>query len=248
MPVAVRRSSRSVPAKPVAKPATEPKAPAKPKSQPTKKRAASPARAESPAPKRSRTTAADNKKNEQPPPTKKPASKQPTKAAAKPATKPVTKPATVRKPVTKPSPAPEKRAAAPVPQQKPYFNPLPVAPPKQRPGLTLWAWGAGNFGQFGMGPDVLGELDKPRKNPWVEQKIQSGEFGEEGAGLETIAAGGMHTIFVDEKGTVSRGLAVHFYYAQQPLHCRFGHAGSMMMLHSVGSLRTFPTPRILALS
>ncbi|KAF4575118.1 hypothetical protein EYR36_006474 [Pleurotus pulmonarius] len=206
MPVAVRRSSRSVPAKPVPKPATEPKAPAKPKSQPTKKRAASPTRAESPAPKRSRTAVVDNKKTEQPPPTKKPASKQPTKApakpAAKPVTKPATKPATVKKPVTKPSPAPEKRVAAPIPQQKPYFNPLPVAPPKQRPGLTLWAWGAGNFGQFGMGPDVLGELDKPRKNPWVEQKIQSGEFGEEGAGLETIAAGGMHTIFVDEKGTV----------------------------------------------
>jgi regulator of chromosome condensation len=90
-----------------------------------------------------------------------------------------------------------------VPQQKPYFNALPTPPPKVRPGLQLFAWGAGNFGQFGMGPDVLGELDKPRKNLWVEQRMQDGTFGEIGAGLEFITGGGLHTLFIDEKGTVS---------------------------------------------
>jgi regulator of chromosome condensation len=54
-----------------------------------------------------------------------------------------------------------------------------------------------------MGPDILGELDKPKKNMWVEQQIQAGAFGGDGAGLEAIAGGGMHSIFVDEKGTVS---------------------------------------------
>ena len=54
-----------------------------------------------------------------------------------------------------------------------------------------------------MGPDVLGELDKPRKNVWVEQQMEEGTFGEVGAGLESVAGGGLHTLFIDEKGTVS---------------------------------------------
>jgi len=66
----------------------------------------------------------------------------------------------------------------------------------------MFSWGAGNFGQFGMGPDVLGELTKPRRNPWVEEQTEKGTFGGEGAGIESIAAGGLHTLFVDEKGTV----------------------------------------------
>ncbi|KAJ3531511.1 hypothetical protein NM688_g7565 [Phlebia brevispora] len=53
-----------------------------------------------------------------------------------------------------------------------------------------------------MGEDALGELEKPTRNKLVEQKMQDGEFGEEGAGLEAVAAGGLFTLFVDEKGTV----------------------------------------------
>jgi regulator of chromosome condensation len=53
-----------------------------------------------------------------------------------------------------------------------------------------------------MGPDVLGELVKPRKNAWIERKIEEGVFGGEGAGIECVAAGGLHTLFIDEKGTV----------------------------------------------
>ncbi|KAL4076176.1 regulator of chromosome condensation 1/beta-lactamase-inhibitor protein II [Scleroderma citrinum] len=94
-------------------------------------------------------------------------------------------------------------AVAEEPQQlKPYFNPLPTPPEHRRPPNQLFVWGAGNFGQFGMGPDFLGEYSSPKRNPWVDQMINEGTFGSEGAGLETIAAGGMHTLFIDEKGTI----------------------------------------------
>lgn len=53
-----------------------------------------------------------------------------------------------------------------------------------------------------MGPDVLNELTKPKRNQWVEEQMEKATFGEEGAGLESIAAGGLHTLFTDEKGTV----------------------------------------------
>lgn len=83
-----------------------------------------------------------------------------------------------------------------------------MPPAHGRPGLQLFAWGAGNFGQFGMGPDILGELDKPKKSVWVEQQIQAGTFGSDGAGLESIVGGGLHTLFIDEKGTVSNGYII----------------------------------------
>jgi regulator of chromosome condensation len=55
-----------------------------------------------------------------------------------------------------------------------------------------------------MGSDFLADYDKPKKNAWVGEHVEEGTFGlEEGAGLEAIAAGGMHTLLVDEKGTVS---------------------------------------------
>lgn len=66
----------------------------------------------------------------------------------------------------------------------------------------MFVWGAGNFGQFGMGPDLLDEYSKPKKNAWVEKKIEEGAFGESNAGIAAIAAGGLHTLFVDGNGTV----------------------------------------------
>ena len=85
------------------------------------------------------------------------------------------------------------------------MNELPTAPvPPPRPANQIFFWGAGNFGQFGMGPDLLDEFDKPKKHTWVEKKMEEGVFGAEtGAGLEAVAAGGLHTLFLDEKGTVS---------------------------------------------
>jgi regulator of chromosome condensation len=86
----------------------------------------------------------------------------------------------------------------------PYFNPLPTLPPKTRPALTLFVWGAGNFGQFGMGPNHLDEFDKPKKNIWVEGKIAENAFGDDNASFETAVAGGLHSLFIDEKGSVSK--------------------------------------------
>lgn len=80
-----------------------------------------------------------------------------------------------------------------------------------------------------MGPDILGELDKPKKSIWVEQKIQEGAFGSEGAGLESIVAGGLHSLFIDERGTVSifgHSLAQLFLNRN-----RYGRVVLMMMLH-----------------
>jgi len=54
-----------------------------------------------------------------------------------------------------------------------------------------------------MGESQLGELHKPARNKWVEQGMAEGRFGPaEGAGLESIAAGGLYSLFVDENGTV----------------------------------------------
>ena len=93
------------------------------------------------------------------------------------------------------------------------INELPKAPtPPPRPANQIFFWGAGNFGQFGMGPDLLDEFDKPKKHTWIEKKIDEGVFGAEaGAGLEAVAAGGLHTLFLDEKGTVS----VTAYFAER---------------------------------
>ncbi|KAI0346831.1 RCC1/BLIP-II [Trametopsis cervina] len=82
------------------------------------------------------------------------------------------------------------------------FNQIPSPPEHLRPAPVLFAWGAGNFGQFGMGDEHLGEFEKPTRNKLVEQKMQEGVFGDEGAGLEAVAAGGMYSLFIDEQGTV----------------------------------------------
>lgn len=112
------------------------------------------------------------------------------------------------------SPPPKKRARKSVEPTKPgreatpflppnAANALPTEPPHTRPAPQLFVWGAGNFGQFGMGAQHLGEFEKPKKNTWVDMGIEEGKFGGEGAGIEAVAAGGLHTMFIDEKGHVS---------------------------------------------
>jgi regulator of chromosome condensation len=59
-----------------------------------------------------------------------------------------------------------------------------------------------------MGPDVLAEISKPRRHVWIEKKIEEGIFGEPGAGIESVAAGGLHTVFIDEKGTVCQSFVL----------------------------------------
>jgi regulator of chromosome condensation len=203
-----RRSTRAASAQPVAKPPPKPASRAKPKSEvkgingTSNKRSASPERTTPPPPaKRAR---ADAKKSENEPPAPVPARasrKPPSKTAtAKKASEPAARKTRKLSPVREVEPASEPK---PEPKQlKPYFNPLPTPPEKRRPALLPFVWGAGNFGQFGLGPDVLQELPKPKRHTWAEKKTEDGTFGEEGAGIEFVAAGGLHTVFVDEKGAV----------------------------------------------
>ncbi|CDO76928.1 hypothetical protein BN946_scf185006.g10 [Trametes cinnabarina] len=56
-----------------------------------------------------------------------------------------------------------------------------------------------------MGVDVLlttTTVDKPRRNHYVEKLVEQGAFGEPGAGLESVAAGGLHSVLIDETGTI----------------------------------------------
>ncbi|KAJ7752757.1 regulator of chromosome condensation 1/beta-lactamase-inhibitor protein II [Mycena maculata] len=170
----LRRSSRA----PVSKAAPAPKAA-------PLKAATKPASKAKPVAKATKKRAASEERSPSPPP------KRTKKQAAE-----NIDPAVLARPLKK------KKEPIVVPQSKPYFNPLPAPPEKKRPGLQVFAWGAGNFGQFGMGPDVLGELDKPKKHVWVEEQMEEGTFGEDNAGIETVAAGGMHSLFVDENGTI----------------------------------------------
>jgi len=98
---------------------------------------------------------------------------------------------------------------APIQEQKAYFNPLPTPADHPRPHANqLFCWGVGNFGQLGLGTDHLGEFRVPKRNLWFEKMMGEGVFGGSGAGLEAIAAGGLHTLFLDEKGTVG-SISVH---------------------------------------
>lgn len=136
---------------------------------------------------------------------KRPASEEPEKPRSKRAKNGVAEPAT--KPVKK---APAKKATTPKPTAprirvpKVAINTLPELNAHVVEGNPnqMFVWGAGNFGQFGMGPDLLDEYSKPKKNAWVEKKIEEGAFGESNAGIAAIAAGGLHTLFVDGNGTV----------------------------------------------
>jgi regulator of chromosome condensation len=233
-----RRSSRAASAKPPSGAKTkEQPAPRSRNQASSNKRAHSPERAASPPLKRSRTepSKSENVPPAAPPPSRKSRSKSVT-----------TKPQSQTKKLPKKlSPVPEARPAPP-PQLKPYFNPLPVPPQKQRPGAVLFAWGAGNFGQFGMGPDILHELSKPKRNVWVEEKIEDGAFGEDGAGLESIAAGGLHSVLVDEKGTV--GTFTLLVFSTSLILCRSGHAVLTTMLPLVVLHKMFPILIIPGLS
>jgi len=146
------------------------------------KRAASPEPPPQPPVKRSRSRAAPSDTEDKKLPSK--------KTPATTAVKKVTRQPTVN-------------GLTPIQEQKAYFNPLPTPADHPRPANQLFCWGAGNFGQFGWGADYLGEFPTPRRNLLFEKKMEEGIFGGEGAGLEAIAAGGLHTLFIDEKGTVS---------------------------------------------
>lgn len=146
-----------------------------------------------------------------------PAAKRVLRAAPSNVEKPPSKPAMNGKAPAKPKPtATEKpkaekakvekakveKAKAPARARKvaQSINALPQLQQHYRPALHLFTWGSGEMSQLGM--DYNLEINKPRKNAFVTNHIEEGTFGGDDAGLESIAAGGLHTLFVDEKGTV----------------------------------------------
>jgi len=200
-----RRSSRASSAQPVSKPpSTAPTSVEEPPvngingihPEVSNKRSPSLERPEPPPPKRLRS---DSKKSENLPPTTG-TRKPPSRTAKKGPEVVVARKSRKLSPVREAEPAqvskPEHK------QLKPYFNQVPTPPQPQRPGLLPFVWGTGNFGQFGLGPEIFSEISKPKRHSWMEKKMDEGVFGEPGAGIESVAAGGLHTVFIDEKGTV----------------------------------------------
>ncbi|KAH9903324.1 RCC1/BLIP-II [Cubamyces lactineus] len=55
-----------------------------------------------------------------------------------------------------------------------------------------------------MGEDgaLYSELPRPTRNQLIEKLIAEGQFGETGAGLETIAAGAFHSLAISEDGAI----------------------------------------------
>jgi regulator of chromosome condensation len=101
-------------------------------------------------------------------------------------------------------------------ETEPPINAIPEFPAKMVPPAQIFVWGTGNFGQFGMGPSYLDELSKPTRNTWVEEKIAQGVFGPEpGAGIVEVAAGGLHSLFIDDNGIVCSFLTRVFPSAHQ---------------------------------
>lgn len=99
------------------------------------------------------------------------------------------------------------------------INVVPQHAPHLRPARQLFIFGNGNFGQFGLGTDTLGEIARPRLHAWFESAVQSGVLGGDGAGIEQAYAGGMHTLVIDEAGKVY----------SHPAYLSSAHAGSLQV-------------------
>lgn len=83
------------------------------------------------------------------------------------------------------------------------INEVPRPPARVRPSRTLWLFGNGDMGQFGLGTGGLGEVSRPEIHGWFEQARQTQALGlNEGAGIERLAVGGMHNLVIDEVGKV----------------------------------------------
>ncbi|KDQ61663.1 hypothetical protein JAAARDRAFT_66744 [Jaapia argillacea MUCL 33604] len=95
-----------------------------------------------------------------------------------------------------PPPPSKKAKTLPTP-----FNDIPTPPPPSTSPCILFGWGCGDFGQLGIGPDTK-TFYMPKKNLWVEGMVEKDAFGGVGKGLESVVAGGVHTLFIDESGAV----------------------------------------------
>ncbi|KAJ1305889.1 hypothetical protein OPQ81_010609 [Rhizoctonia solani] len=82
------------------------------------------------------------------------------------------------------------------------LNSVPAIPEHPRPAHQVLVFGNGDSSQFGMGPNAMGEYPRPRMQKFFKTASEEGKLGGEGAGVETLAAGGLHTLAVDEAGKV----------------------------------------------
>lgn len=159
-----------------------------------------------PAPSARPTRAAATKAT--PPPAKKAAPAAKSKAAAKPAAKKGSKPTTAAavvkeatntgKATTQSKPKVQRVVKA----KAPPLNALPSIPAPRKFPAHVFVFGNGDSGQFGLGPDVMDEISRPKLHDWIEEGIKEGKFGEKDSGFETLAAGGMHSVAVSPNGQV----------------------------------------------
>ncbi|KAF8314935.1 RCC1/BLIP-II [Clavulina sp. PMI_390] len=95
---------------------------------------------------------------------------------------------------------PKPKVARVAKPKEPTFNALvPIPSPRAYPVHT-YVFGNGDAGQFGLGPDVMDEIPRPRLQTWIEEGIKEGRFGPKGTGFESLVAGGMHSIAISSDG------------------------------------------------
>ncbi|KAG8749282.1 hypothetical protein FRC11_011476 [Ceratobasidium sp. 423] len=82
------------------------------------------------------------------------------------------------------------------------LNSVPAIPEHPRPAYQVLIFGNGDSSQFGMGPDAMGEYARPKMQKFFKTASDEGKLGGDGAGVEMLAAGGLHTLAVDEAGKV----------------------------------------------
>lgn len=63
-------------------------------------------------------------------------------------------------------------------------------------------FGTGDSGEFGLGDDERGEKNKPELHTLIEEAHEDGKLGPDGAGIEDLVCGGMHSLMIDENGQV----------------------------------------------
>ena len=95
------------------------------------------------------------------------------------------------------------------------MNDLPQPEPHPRPAKQLFICGSGDFGQLGMGTTEEATRDhyRPTQHVWFEfaMRGESHMLGaEKGAGIECAAAGGMHSLVIDELGRVRLSCPLFF--------------------------------------
>ncbi|KZV75873.1 RCC1/BLIP-II protein [Peniophora sp. CONT] len=185
--------------------ARQPTADAAPAAKPTRasnrtatKRAASPESSRTPPPVAKRSRSAATKKNENDAEVAAPAPRSKRTRTTTPA---VEKAATKEKAAPKEKAEPKKKSPVEKKEKvmEPPFIAIPQLPEPVRPCNQIFVWGCGDFGQFGLGPEHMGENEKPRRQAWVEKKIEEDVVK---GGVVAIASGGMHSLFTDEQGTV----------------------------------------------